>query len=133
MVVLRGMMTLIWPPLALMPRDSGVTSSSSTPFTSPASTPPCTAAPTATTSSGFTLLLGSRPKMDLTSSWTLGVRVEPPTRTTSSISWWLSLASLTAFSQGIRSFWRMGSSIASNRLRVRVWLMCLGPLASAVM
>ena len=39
----------------------------------------------ATTSSGFTPLCGSRPKNCLTVSWTLGMRVMPPTSTTSSI------------------------------------------------
>ena len=44
------------------------------------------AAPTATTSSGLTPLCGSFPKMAFTFSWTAGIRVEPPTRTTSSMS-----------------------------------------------
>ena len=37
-----------------IPNDSGVTSSNKTSFTSPVNTPPCIAAPTATTSSGLT-------------------------------------------------------------------------------
>ena len=49
------------PPLVSMPRDSGVTSSSRTSLTSPLRTPACSAAPTATTSSGLTPLLGSLP------------------------------------------------------------------------
>ena len=57
-VVLRGMSTVVTPPSVSMPSDSGVTSSSSTSFTSPASTPPWIAAPIATTSSGFTALVG---------------------------------------------------------------------------
>ena len=32
---------------------------------------------------GMTLLLGSLPKICLTSSWTFGIRVDPPTNTTS--------------------------------------------------
>ena len=44
-------------PAVSMPRDSGVTSSSSTSFTSPLSTPPWMAAPTATTSSGVHALM----------------------------------------------------------------------------
>ena len=47
--------------------------------------PPWIAAPTATTSSGLTLLLGSLPKIFLTIACTAGMRVEPPTRITSSI------------------------------------------------
>ena len=85
MVVLRSMSLVNTPPSVSMPSESGVTSSSSTSFTSPASTPPWTAAPMATTSSGFTPLWGSLPKYSRTISWTRGMRVEPPTRTTSSI------------------------------------------------
>ena len=58
-VVLRSISLVITPPLVSMPRVSGVTSSSSTSFTSPASTPAWIAAPTATTSSGFTPRCGS--------------------------------------------------------------------------
>jgi hypothetical protein len=57
-----------------------------TPRASPAPRPTCTAAPSATTSSGLTLTLGSLPVMPLTMSWTAGMRVEPPTRMTSWIS-----------------------------------------------
>ena len=56
------------------------------------------AAPTATTSSGLTPLCGSLPKISLTICWTRGMRVEPPTSTTSSMSEALSLASSRAFS-----------------------------------
>ena len=59
MVVLRGMSTVMTPPRVSTPSDSGVTSSSTTSFTSPASTPAWMAAPTATTSSGLTPLCGS--------------------------------------------------------------------------
>ena len=58
------------------------------------------AAPMATTSSGLTPLCGSLPKMSLTICWTRGMRVEPPTSTTSSISAGLSLASSRAFMTG---------------------------------
>ena len=54
-------------------------------MTSPASTPAWIAAPMATTSSGLTPLCGSLPKSSLTICWTFGMRVEPPTSTTSSI------------------------------------------------
>ena len=54
MVVLRSMSLVITEPIVSMPSESGVTSSSRTSFTSPFKTPPWMAAPTATTSSGFT-------------------------------------------------------------------------------
>ena len=82
MVVLRSIIFVMMPPMVSTPRDRGVTSSSRMPSTSPASTPPWTAAPSATTSSGFTDMLGCLPVMVLTSSWTAGIRVEPPTRST---------------------------------------------------
>ena len=86
-VVLRSISLVITPPLVSIPRDSGVTSSSRTSFTSPLSTPACSAAPTATTSSGLTPLLGSLPPViSLTRSETAGIRVEPPTSTTWSMS-----------------------------------------------
>ncbi len=85
-VVLRGIIGVATPPSVSIASVSGVTSSSSRSFTSPASTPACTAAPIATTSSGFTLRCGSRPNSFFTISWILGMRVCPPTRTTSSMS-----------------------------------------------
>ena len=60
-VVFRSISVVITPPLVSMPRLSGVTSSSSTSLTSPLRTPAWSAAPTATTSSGLTPLLGSLP------------------------------------------------------------------------
>ena len=81
MVVLRSMSRVITPPRVSMPSDSGVTSSSSTSLTSPASTPAWMAAPMATTSSGLTPLCGSLPpNIFLTASTTAGMRVWPPTR-----------------------------------------------------
>ena len=84
--MLRSISRVNTPPSVSMPSDSGVTSSSSTSLTSPCSTPACTAAPIATTSSGLTPLCGSLPKNCFTTSCTFGMRVMPPTRTTSSIS-----------------------------------------------
>ena len=69
-----------------IPSESGVTSSNKTSFTSPVNTAPWIAAPTATTSSGFTPLLGLRPKNFSTISCTFGILVLPPTRITSSMS-----------------------------------------------
>src|SRR5207248_824675 len=82
LVVLRSISFVNTPPLVSMPSESGVTSSRSTSLTSPRSTPAWMAAPTATTSSGFTPLCGSLPTISLTFSWTAGIRVMPPTRTT---------------------------------------------------
>jgi len=55
-VVLRGIRVVITPPKVSIPRDRGVTSRSSMSLTSPERTPAWTAAPSATTSSGFTPL-----------------------------------------------------------------------------
>ena len=69
-------------------------------LTSPARTPACTAAPTATTSSGFTPWWGSLPKNFFTVSLTIGMRVEPPTRTTSTMSFGCFFASCSALRTG---------------------------------
>ena len=95
MVVLRGISTVATPPSVSIASDSGVTSSSRMSLTSPERTPPWTAAPSATTSSGFTLRFGSRLKNSLTFACTIGMRVEPPTRTTS----WMSFDLLAGVGQ----------------------------------
>src|SRR5882724_434918 len=133
MVVLRGIKTVMAPPRVSTPSDSGVTSSSTTSLTSPARTPPWMAAPTATTSSGFTPLCASLPKSCLTCSWTFGMRVCPPTRTTSSMSAAVTPASFIAWRHGptVRS---MRSATSDSSLaRVSVITRCLGPVWSAVM
>ncbi len=132
-VVLRSMSRVNTPPSVSMPSDSGVTSSSSTSLTSPLSTPAWMAAPTATTSSGLTERLGSLPKNCFTVSMTLGMRVMPPTRITSSISDALSPASLSALRQGSTVRWIRSSTSASSLARVSLMLRCLGPAWSAVM
>ena len=81
-----------------MPSDSGITSSSSR---SPAALLPASwlawiAAPSATTSSGFRLVSGSRPKNSATARRICGMRVEPPTSTTPCTSSLASLASRRA-------------------------------------
>ena len=100
-VVLRSIRRVNTPPSVSMPSDSGVTSSSSTSLTSPCSTPAWIAAPIATTSSGLTPLCGSLPKNCFTISWIFGMRVMPPTRTTSSISPAFRPASLSAALHGL--------------------------------
>ena len=66
MVVLASISLVITPPSVSIPNDSGVTSSNKTSFTSPVSTPPWIAAPTATTSSGLTPFEGAFPKNSCT-------------------------------------------------------------------
>ena len=89
--VFRGMISPISPPVVSIPSVSGVTSRRRRSLVdlsrSPLSTPACTAAPYATASSGLIDLFGSFPlKYSVNSCCTLGIRVEPPTRTTSSTS-----------------------------------------------
>ena len=74
------------PPFVSTPSVRGVTSNNSTSFTSPLRTPAWIAAPEATTSSGLTPLWGSFPVSDLTSACTAGIRVDPPTKITWSMS-----------------------------------------------
>ena len=109
MVVLRGIIGVITPPSVSTPSESGVTSRSTMSFTSPESTPAWTAAPMATTSSGFTPCCGSLPKKLLDVSCTIGMRVEPPTRTTSSISFGLLLRVGQAFLVGSSVRWTRSS------------------------
>ena len=132
MVVLRVMSVVMTPPRVSMPSESGVTSSSSKSFTSPPSTPPCTAAPTATTSSGFTPLCGSRAKSSRTTCCTRGIRVEPPTSTTSLICSGFNPASSIACRQGPSVRCTRSSINCSSLARVSFSARCLGPAWSAV-
>ena len=111
--VLRSISLVMTPPLVSMPRDSGVTSISRTSLRSPLSTPACRAAPSATTSSGFTPLFGSLPESSLTRSTTAGMRVEPPTSTT-----WAMSETLTPASS--MTSWK-GFLVRSSRSLVRSW------------
>ena len=129
MVVLRSISGVNTPPRVSMPSVSGVTSSSSTSLTSPCRTPACTAAPRATTSSGFTPVCGSRPKKAFTVSTTLGMRVMPPTRITSSMSDFFRPASFSACSQGPTVLATRSSTRASSLARESLMLRCSGPLA----
>ena len=66
---------------------------------------PCTAAPYATASSGLILLFNCLPLKKLVNcSWILGILVEPPTNTISSISFLLTFASHNTFSTGSKVF-----------------------------
>ena len=132
-VVLRAISLLVTPPRVSTPRLRGVTSSRTTEATSPERTPACTAAPRATTSSGLTVMFGSLPVSSLTSCCTLGMRVEPPTRTTSSMSLGASLASASAWRSGPAHRANRSSHSASNLARDSDVSMCFGPSWLAVM
>src|SRR2546427_704776 len=128
MVVLRSISLVMTPPSVSTPRESGVTSSRRMSLTSPLSTPAWIAAPTATTSSGLTPLCGSLPpSRSLTSCWMIGVRVEPPTSTTSSICGGVRVASFNAARNGPRV--RSGRSAVkdSDFARVKGISRCFGP------
>mmetsp|Transcript_60340 Transcript_60340/g.159524 ORF Transcript_60340/g.159524 Transcript_60340/m.159524 type:complete len:266 (+) Transcript_60340:733-1530(+) len=119
------MSTVMTSPAVSRPSESGVTSSSSTSLVSsppsPERMPPCTAAPYATASSGLMPLLGSLPlKKSLSSCCTLGMRVDPPTSTTSSISdFFISESSMT-FCTGVSVFLKRSMHSSSKRARVSV-------------
>mmetsp|Transcript_5542 Transcript_5542/g.18374 ORF Transcript_5542/g.18374 Transcript_5542/m.18374 type:complete len:200 (-) Transcript_5542:842-1441(-) len=133
MVVLREMSFVMTPPNVSMPRDSGVTSRRRMSLTSPRSTPPWMAAPSATTSSGLTPLKGSLPKNFCTVSCTFGMRVIPPTRMTSAISDVDTPASLRHALHGGTVLSMRPPVRLSSLARVSFRFMCLGPDASAVM
>ena len=108
----------ITPPIVSMPSDSGVTSSNRVSRLPPAMISAWTAAPSATTSSGFSSVWGTRPKSSCTRSRTSGIRVEPPTITTSSISMGLKPASCKACRHGLRVRSMMGAINLLNSARV---------------
>ena len=74
----------------------------------------------ATTSSGFTPVCGSRPKNSFTFSRTRGMRVMPPTSTTSAMSLASMPASLSACLQGSIVRWMRSSTSFSRSARVIV-------------
>ncbi|OPZ47562.1 MAG: hypothetical protein BWY91_03324 [bacterium ADurb.BinA028] len=127
--VLRSMSLVNRPPSVSMPRDSGVTSMSRTSLRSPLRTPACRLAPMATTSSGLTPLLGSRPVSSLTSAVTAGMRVEPPTRTTWSMSASLMPASLMTLANGALQRSSRSLVSCSNWARLIVSSRWIGPFS----
>ena len=121
--MLRGISFVITPPVVSIPSVRGLTSISTTPpsDSSPESTPPWTAAPHATASSGLIPFEGSLPlKNSLSICCTLGIRVEPPTSTTSSISSFLTPASLSTCSTGLSVRRKRSMFSSSNLARVSV-------------
>ena len=131
-VVLRSIIRVNTPPIVSIPRDNGVTSSNNTSLTSPTNTPPWIAAPIATHSSGLTFLVGSLPNTFLIASCTAGIRLEPPTNNTLSISDADKPASLIALRVGSIVACTKSAVNSSNLARVNVTSKCLGPVASAV-
>ncbi len=67
-----------------------------------------------------------------TNCCTIGIRVPPPTRTTSSISAGRRLASFSALLTGLRSLAIKSSHNSSNWLRLRRVSRCFGPSSVAV-
>ena len=108
------------PPIVSIPSESGVTSSKTTSLTSPVITPPWIAAPMATTSSGLTDLFGSLFVSFLTASTTAGIRVDPPTKITSSISEADKPASDKALRTGVLVRSTRSAVKSSNLARVNV-------------
>ena len=102
-------------------------------MTSPPRIPPWIAAPTATTSSGLTPLLPSLPKISFTMACTAGIRVDPPTRITWSMSAGDRLASRMACTHGPRVLSNRSPARASSFARVREYERWRGPAWSAVM
>ncbi len=133
MVVLRSMILVITPPIVSTPSESGVTSSSSRPWTSPPRTPACSAAPMATHSSGLMPLNGSLPESFFTVSCTAGIREEPPTIRILLMSLKLSSASERACLTEPTVLSTRSAVSSSNFARLRVMSRCFGPFASAVM
>ena len=101
-----------------MPRLSGVISSNRKSLLFPASISACIAAPSATTSSGFTESFTGFPKKVLTDFFTKGTRVLPPTITTDSISSACKPASFSAILQQVNVRSTNGAINASNCCRL---------------
>ena len=132
MVVFRSIKWVSTPPKVSIPKESGVTSNKRISSTSPASTPPCIAAPKATTSSGLTLLFGSRPNISFTFSCILGILDDPPTSMTSLISEVDNPASESAFLLGSTIRFTKSDTRSSNFALDKLRFKCLGPELSAV-
>ena len=131
-VVLREIIFVITPPRVSTPSDNGVTSNNRISLISPAKIPAWIAAPIATTSSGLTVWFGFLPVKDSTNAWIAGIRVDPPTNTTSFMSDLSKRASFSAFSTGIRHLEIKFSPNFSKVSLVNSVSICFGPVASAV-
>ncbi len=128
--LLRPITTDMRAPLTSMPSDSGVTSSSSSDLVAslpwPVRMAACTAAPYATASSGLMDLLSALPlKNAVSSACTLGMRVEPPTSTTSCTAFLAILLSFSTCSTGFIVDANRSAHSSSNLARVMVALKSL--------
>mmetsp|Transcript_21795 Transcript_21795/g.40044 ORF Transcript_21795/g.40044 Transcript_21795/m.40044 type:complete len:230 (+) Transcript_21795:606-1295(+) len=125
MVVPRLMSLVMTPPTVSIPWDRGVTSKRRISLVcsppSPERIPPWTAAPKATASSGLIPFDGSLPpKYSEIKAMTLGIRVDPPTRTISSTSDLETSASSRTRPTGPKVFLNKSLFNSSNRARVSV-------------
>ena len=120
MVVFFSTTWVIIPPSVSTPSESGVTSRRRISLTSPARTPPCIAAPTATASIGSTPLSAGLPITSSTVFRTSGMRVMPPMRITFSMSLTSSFASWTTFLIGVSILVTMGLASSSSFALVSV-------------
>lgn len=107
------------PPTVSIPKERGVASIMTSPSVSsdcsPQIIPPYTAAPKAKASSGLIPVFGSFPlKKSFTSCLILGIRVDPPTKTISSISYFLSSDYSRASQTGPRDFLKRSLLSSSN-------------------
>ena len=130
-MVFLGISFDVRPPTVSTPKERGVTSRRRTSLTSPVSTPPCIAAPTATHSSGFIPLFGALPKNSLMKFCTAGILVDPPTSSTWSISLGFSPESFIALFVGPFVASSRSSVNDSNFALVNVKSICFGPSSSA--
>mmetsp|Transcript_13496 Transcript_13496/g.31951 ORF Transcript_13496/g.31951 Transcript_13496/m.31951 type:complete len:267 (+) Transcript_13496:594-1394(+) len=123
--VFREMILDMTSPSVAIPRVSGVTSRSRMSLVSsppsPERMPPWTAAPYATASSGLTPLLGVLPlKKSRRSDWILGIRVEPPTSTSSFTCFFSRPESRSTFSTGSIVLRKRSMLSSSNLARLSV-------------
>ncbi len=115
------------PPSVSIPRESGVTSSNKTSFTSPASIPACIAAPIATHSIGSMPRSTFLPATSSTNFWTAGILVGPPTSIILSRSSFVNLASSMACSIDFLQRSMIGFTNDSSFALVSLCWKCFGP------
>jgi len=129
---LRGIIFVIKPPSVSTPKDSVVTSRRTISETIPNMTPDYTAAPKATTSSGFIVVLVCKPKSSFTTLITAGIHELPPTMIASFMSSTFKLASFNEFFTGKRHQ-SINSEVAFSKSCTEIGnSTCKGPLGSKV-
>ena len=125
MVVWSLISLVITPPSVSIPNDSGVTSSNKDVFYA-VQWYLLDSCPYRYYFVRVNTFEGAFPKNSCTFCWTAGIRVEPPTRITSSISEAFMLASCRAFRRGSIVAWIRLSHNCSNWARVSVRTRCFG-------